>query len=422
MKRTIQCLAVLLALAAPATAAAATQTASGGGITATFSFTGHWPNYHHQRLMIERNGQQAYDAAVSSKLCGQLCAPGAIGQHATSVHVLDLESNGTPDVVLDLYSGGAHCCTLEQVFSYDEATNTYVKTEHDFGDPGDQIRQLDGRYLFFTADDSFAYAFTDYAASGLPLQILSFSGGSFHNVTRSYPKLIAADASRWLKAFDSMAGMHYSDSVGVAAAWSADEELLGHGTEVHQFLEREARAGHLNSALSPQEPSGQGFIRALYKLLREDGYIGSGATDAAAAAVPACGTADLEAKLIPGSPGAGQRYATLELTNDSMHSCHTYGHVGLLFLNRYGHKVATHTIWDPDPAAHVVVLASGARATAQLHWSVVPGNGDQTGPCVKAPSRLEITPPDAYSHLEIAWHGGTVCERGRIDVTNLVHG
>jgi hypothetical protein len=138
------------------------------------------------------------------------------------------------------------------------------------------------------------------------------------------------------------------------------------------------------------------------------------------AAIPPCRTEDLGAYLIAGSPGAGQRYATLELMNNSKHSCHTYGHVGLQLLGTRGSRIATDTVWNSTPAAHRVVLAPGAAATAQLHWAVVPGIGDQTGPCVTAPTHVEITPPDTTSSIVLKWSGGTVCEYGRIDVTALI--
>jgi hypothetical protein len=421
MKRAFISLAALLALGAPTAASAATQTASAGGVTATFSFTGRYPNYSHERLKIVRAGTNnvVYNEPVASEACGTECAPGATGSHRNSVHVVDLEHSGSPDVVLDLYSGGAHCCSVEQVFSYAPSSGTYVKTERNFGDPGDRIRVIDNRDLFFTADDRFAYAFTDYAASGLPLQILSFSDGQFEDVTRTFPTEIAADAQRWMKAFTDMAGDHYADSVGVAAAWAADEELLGHGSRVDGFLRRQAREGHLNSALEPKAQSGQRFIRALDRQLSRDGYTDSG-TSAETASSPACNTSELSATLIPGSPGAGQRYATLELMNNSRSSCHTYGHVGLQFLGSHGRRVATDVIWDSVPAPRRVVIPAGGAATAQLHWAAVPGTGDQRGPCVTPPNHVEITPPDETSHLEIAWKGGAVCERGRIDVTALV--
>ena len=265
----------LLLLAAPA-ALATTQTAQSGDVTATFTFSGSYPNFTGLGLMIAQGSTVYYDEPVASKLCGTYCAPGFPSGNTSSVHVLDLEHDGQPDVVLDLYSGGAHCCWIEQIFSFDPGTMTYAMTQHDFGDPGEEIVDLrhNGRYEFLTADDWFAYEFTDFAASGLPIQILTFSDRHFLDVTRQYPKLVARDASRWMKAFKSMAKQHYSDSVGVVAAWAADEELLGHVKLVNAFLAEQLKAGHLNSALSPEEPGGARFVAKLRKFLRTHGYLG----------------------------------------------------------------------------------------------------------------------------------------------------
>ena len=262
-------------LAAPA-ALATTQIASSGNVTATFTFSGKYPNFTGLRLSIAQGGTVVYNAPVVSKLCGKYCAPAAPSGPGTSVSVLDLEHDGQPDVLLDLYSGGAHCCWIEQVFSFDPGTMTYAMTQHDFGDPGADIVDLrhDGGFEFLTADDSFAYEFTDFAASGLPIQILTFSDRHFVDVTLQYPKLISRDAARWMKAFNSIARQHYSDSVGVVAAWAADEELLGHSGLVNRFLARQVKAGHLNSALSPEEPGGAKFVARLRKFLRRHGYLG----------------------------------------------------------------------------------------------------------------------------------------------------
>ena len=272
----IVCVATtLLLLGAPA-AMATTQTAQSGNVTATFTFSGSYPNFTGLELSIAQGSTVYYDQPVVSKLCGTYCAPGSPSGKTSSVHVLDLEHDGQPDVVLDLYSGGAHCCWIEQIFSFDPGTMTYAMTQHDFGDPGDEIVDLrhNGRYEFLTADDSFAYEFTDFAASGLPIQILTFSDRHFSNVTRQYPRLIARDAARWMKAFDKMAAQHYADSVGVVAAWAADEELLGRGKLVNTFLAKQLKAGHLNGALSPLEPGGAKFVAKLRRFLRTHGYRG----------------------------------------------------------------------------------------------------------------------------------------------------
>ncbi len=258
-------------IAAPA-ALATTETAHAGNVTATFSFQGKVPNFHGLHLTITRGGTVAYDQPVMAKLCDKLCWPGGGGGGGPAVQVLDVEHTGDPDVLLNLYSGGAHCCTVMQVFSFDPATATYVKTERNFGDPGFRVVDLqhNGQFEFLTADDSFAYRFTDFAASGLPIEILTFANRHFTDVTRSYPKLIARDAAVWLKAFKSMAKQRYADSVGVIAAWAADEDLLGHVKLVDGYLSQQAKAGHLNA---PFGAGGAKFVAQLQNFLRRRGYL-----------------------------------------------------------------------------------------------------------------------------------------------------
>jgi hypothetical protein len=275
VRRSLIILVVLasFALLAPA-ALATTQTASQGAVTATFSYTGHYPNYSRLHLTIAQSGSVLYDQPVQSKTCGTFCAPGATGANASSVEVIDLDHIGQPNVILNIYTGGAHCCSVQQIFTFDPGTMTYAETEHDFGDPGSRIEDLnhDGRFEFVTADDRFAYAFTDFASSGLPLQILSFTGSRFQDVTDSYPALIRKDAATWLTAFRQLDHGHDIDSVGVIAAWAADEYRLGKVAASNRFLHQQAKAGHLRSALGASVPQGQKFVTKLQTFLRRHGY------------------------------------------------------------------------------------------------------------------------------------------------------
>jgi hypothetical protein len=261
------------ALAAPA-ALAATQTASGGAVTATFTFTGHYPNYSGLHLSIAQAGSVLYDQPVSSEACGKYCAPGATGTKASSVQVIDLDHVGQPNVILSLFSGGAHCCSLQQIFTFDPGTMTYGETEYDFGNLGARIEDLkhDGHFEFVTADNRFAYEFTDFAASGLPLQILTFTGSRFQDVTDSYPALIRKDAASWLKDYGEVDHGKDIDSVGIIAAWAADEYRLGKAGAAKRFLNQQAKAGHLRSPLGPGVAQGQKFVAKLLKFLRRNGY------------------------------------------------------------------------------------------------------------------------------------------------------
>ena len=173
--------------------------------------------------------------------------------------------------MLSLYSGGAHCCVIDQVYSLAPGSSTYLRTEHDFGNPGASIRDLghNGDFEFLTADNAFYYAFATFASSGAPVQIWSFRNRQFLDVTREYPKRIASDANRWWHAFMRSRS---AGGEGLAAAWAADEDLLGHSTLVSRRLATEARQGNLFSDL-PGAPTGKDFIAALQKLLRKHGYL-----------------------------------------------------------------------------------------------------------------------------------------------------
>ena len=273
MRRVLGLAALLGTLAVPATAHATTQTAHDGTLTAKLSWTGKLPEESGLKLSISMGGFERYNQPIRGELCGTHCDAAPFG-HAKAVRILDLDHTGVPQVIVSVYTGGAHCCSEAQVFNYDPGTLSFDRSRLNFGDPGYRIEDLGGggHYDFVTADDTFAYRFTDYAASGMPIEIDQWLNGMFVDVTAAYPKLVAQDAARWLKAYKSQASSKYSDSTGVIAAWAADEYALGHVARVNAYLAAQARLGHLNSGLSPEEPSGSKFVTKLKRFLRLEGY------------------------------------------------------------------------------------------------------------------------------------------------------
>ena len=264
--------ALLLAAPAAADAAPHTVSASEGSVTARLSWSsaaeeGSGPA-RGLRLTIERAGAKAYEAPVKSAHCAP-CGLERFG--GGPLLVRDLEGAGRPNVLVELYTGGAHCCTILQIYSYDPGTMTYRMTERDFGDPGAKVEDLagNGSLQLVTADDRFAYEFAPFAYSGLPLQVLALRGGRLADVTRSYPAQIARDAAQWLKTFRSE--RHLQLGNGAIAAWAADEELLGRDRLVRATLAREAARRNLRSRES-YGPSNGSFVRALLRFLSRTGY------------------------------------------------------------------------------------------------------------------------------------------------------
>lgn len=262
-----------LALAAVAalagTALAVTTTSQGvtaGDLQAVFAYRGGFPNVSGAHLQITQGSQVVYSRPVTSKLCGQQCGPASPRR---SIGIAALAPHARLDVILELFSGGANCCFVDQVFSYDPSHRTFVKTEHDFADVGAVIQPIGPhrRLEFRSRDGGFRYAFTDGADSGEPIQIWQFAHRAFADVTRSYPGLIRKDAAQWFRLFKG----NLSNGVGLIAAWAADEELLGHDALVQSTLDSEAAHGNLRSGPAGG-PTGRAFIAKLNRFLVKLGY------------------------------------------------------------------------------------------------------------------------------------------------------
>jgi hypothetical protein len=266
--------AALLAVATSALAgsalAARAHAAGPGQVGATLGISGHGLK-KRLRLKITLDGTTKVDEIIKSAACRPGCSAVGLGRTRTPLRVISLRAGAVPDVVVGLYSGGAHCCFVDQVYRLDPNTNTFVKTEHDFLDAGAQIVDLDGdhNFEFLSADARISNAgFTDFAHSPAPLQIWSFSQTKFRDITRRYPSRLTQDAARWLRAFHRQHG----NGRGLIAAWAADEELLGHPGLVKSELAAARKARRLGVPASFGGPSPAKFVTQLQTLLRRLGY------------------------------------------------------------------------------------------------------------------------------------------------------
>lgn len=264
-------LAALIALGALAPAAAAgTETASSGAVTATFSYdhTGDAFEWTNLQLAITRGGSQVFAADPSFADCASpYCAPAAAGM-SNSVSVTDLDADGEPEVVLDLYTGGAHCCFVSRFYRWNGTT--YVPADRNFGDPGYRLADLDGDGVkeIVTADDRFAYAFTAFAFSVLPVRIYDLRAGAWQLVTRRFPARIRADARANWRYFQK--ARRQNEPRGAIAAWAADQFMLGHRAYARRTLQRLARSGRLPGLFAPK--SQRAFVRNLLRFLGRHGY------------------------------------------------------------------------------------------------------------------------------------------------------
>jgi hypothetical protein len=229
---TIAALTLLLMVGAGASLASAkTLHASGHGVSAklTFKVNKKMFTVSEPRIALTGSGGTRYSGTVKERVCGSgYCS------HPT----LDIANlGGTSAVVVSLFSGGAHCCSWARI--YTQGRGGWKSINYDFADPGFRLVDLghNGQREIETADDRFAYLLSDYADSGMPIQVLTLLNGKLTDVTRLYPALIKRDAARYWKAYQRD---HSGGQIGQLAPWAADELNLGNTRLVEKTLAAQA--------------------------------------------------------------------------------------------------------------------------------------------------------------------------------------
>lgn len=261
-----------LALAAPALSAPPKETASGGAVRAELSYTKiSGTEARDLRLKIVRAGTTVLDGRLRLNCldCGAVPLK-VVG--LTSLRVRDLDGDREPEVLLDLYTGGAHCCFVTAFYRYDPSGPRYARTEHDFGDAGFRLRDLDrdGSPELESSDAAFAYAFASFADSVFPVQIWRYRQGRLADVTRSFPKVVAARADELWRGYLKERGQTGAELRGLLAAWAGDMALLGRDAEVWSRLEQARARGDL-AGIGPW-PAGKKYLTVLRAFLKDAGY------------------------------------------------------------------------------------------------------------------------------------------------------
>ena len=264
-------LVVVGASAAGASGGGGTPADPGWDATLNYSAVQSTPIPHVSKLhlRVTRLGAVVYDRIVPLPpdciAHGCELVPPAPGR---PFQLVDLGPKKGPMALIWLSTGGAHCCTVVRAVSIPDGATA----ARNFGNSGARLVTLGGKKVFVTADDRFAYLFTSFASSGLPVQVWRFQNGVFAVVTRQFPDTIDADAVRWWT-LTQRARRAHGEARGVFAAWAADKCQLDQKADV----QRELASGVAAGAFSPPNgessgPAGQQYATALLSKLTAWGY------------------------------------------------------------------------------------------------------------------------------------------------------
>src|SRR6476469_6039363 len=113
-------------------------------------------------LRVRRSGKVVYDLDYPYGTVPARDLP-----KGKSLRLKNVDDDSRLEVLVDTFTGGAHCCFQTDVLDYVSAKK-YGRVRGHWRDAGYNLRDLDGdgRPEFVTADARFAYEFAPYAFSG----------------------------------------------------------------------------------------------------------------------------------------------------------------------------------------------------------------------------------------------------------------
>jgi len=130
-----------------------------------------------------------------------------------------------------------------------------------------------------------------------------------------------------------------------------------------------------------------------------------------------CLTANLTAVLGPASPGAGNLYQPLTLTNKGSSPCVIEGFPGVSVLDAVGTQIGPAASRATTTPTTPVTLAPGAQASTVLHTLNGPLNGQA---CLAKGTSIRVYPPDDLNPIVVP---GTFEICGNVfDVTSMAAG
>lgn len=224
-----------------------------GNIRAEISYPSDRPVAENVRLKISRNNSIVFNGIIADRTSRML-----------TLSIQDLDGDKEPEVIFNHNPGmGTRCCTASQIYGYQRASKKYTAATGNWGGAGfPKVQDLngDGKYEFLYMDWRFAYAFTSFADSALPIRIWQYRQGKVTETTSQYPQVIRQrikDGNKWYQTLVS----ENRELKGSFAAYAAEKFLLGEREEALAEIQRNYPGNDK-----------QEFITQLLGFLKKTGY------------------------------------------------------------------------------------------------------------------------------------------------------
>src|SRR4051812_11313951 len=233
MRRSLLLAMAALLVLVPAAVAAkrVLETVFQGATSATLSYdkTKGDPGYAGLHVRIRRSNHIVVEKDLGDRFTSPAKDFGT-KKKPMSIALKNLDADKRMEVIVDTWTGGAHCCLVSDVWDPTTAKK-FRRVTQNWGSAGYRLRNVDGKgpLEFVSADTRFGGEIVPEAFTGGPIRIFQLKSGKFRPVTVRFPKTVRRNAQFWLDQLAETEGKE--GRRGALAAYAADKALLGEGAE-----------------------------------------------------------------------------------------------------------------------------------------------------------------------------------------------
>ena len=201
-----------------------------------------------------------HDASTATRSPGGDCCEGGCSLAplgGNPLQVVDLDGDGAPEVLLDAFTGGAHCCQLTQILRAGGGRRRAPGAQ--LGRSGLPAARPRRRRRARSSSPPTPRSATSSPPSPSRCRrskVLDWRAGTFRNRTRAFPSTVRADLTALRRSLRSLQRRHLPTR-GAIAAITADLYSLGRGKDARAYL-----AG---------APGGRAFHARVLKFLHRTG-------------------------------------------------------------------------------------------------------------------------------------------------------
>lgn len=152
-------------------------------------------NFQYEGFTFTTKSDTAnYCTVLNVSKNGSIIFSSECGDRVISMKAEDLDNDGKKELLLNQYTGGAHCCSYIVAFRLVDDRISVLDTLFWY-DSGYEIKDISGDGTKELAGNSavFAYAFTNFAQSYFPVVIYKFKNNKFYDATKQFPAEVEKD-------------------------------------------------------------------------------------------------------------------------------------------------------------------------------------------------------------------------------------